>query len=158
MKVGKRFSEKTQHLGLPTARSIALGCTANGHWDKPIAETTMLNELAKAVHANAVTKGWWDSERNFGESLALIHSEVSEVLEDWRRHRPMNEIVWTKQFDASENKFIRNKPDGIPIELADIIIRVLDLCAFYEIDIDAAIKEKMAFNEARSYRHGNLKA
>lgn len=110
----------------------------------------MLNDLAKEVHEIAKAHGWWDSERNFGESLALIHSEVSEVLEDWRRGRAINVIVYT------EGQL--PKPDGIPIEFADIIIRVLDLCAAYNIDIDQAIKEKMIYNALRPYRHGNLLA
>lgn len=46
------------------------------------------------------------------------------------------------------------KPEGIPSELADIIIRVLDVCGFHGIDIAAAIADKMAFNETRQYRHG----
>ena len=46
------------------------------------------------------------------------------------------------------------KPEGIPSELADIIIRVLDIAAFHHIDIAAAIADKMAYNESRTYRHG----
>lgn len=120
----------------------------------------MLNELAEKIHKIAIDHGWWDDERNFGESLALIHSEVSEVLEDWRRHKPMNKILWTTETYQVHDKEmkIRNKPDGIPIEFADIIIRVLDLCAAYGIDIDTAIDEKMAYNRTREHRHGNLKA
>lgn len=46
------------------------------------------------------------------------------------------------------------KPEGIPSELADIIIRVLDICAYHDIDIAASLADKMAFNATRSYRHG----
>lgn len=46
------------------------------------------------------------------------------------------------------------KPEGVPSELADIIIRVLDMCGWYGIDIEAAVAEKMEYNETRSYRHG----
>jgi hypothetical protein len=46
------------------------------------------------------------------------------------------------------------KPEGIPSELADIIIRVLDICGYHKIDIAAAIADKMAFNDTRDYRHG----
>lgn len=119
----------------------------------------LLNELAKEIHQIAVEHGWWETDRNFGESLALIHSEVSEVLEDWRKGRPLNEILWTVEYyleGPSAGEVIRNKPDGIPIEFADIIIRVLDLCAAYNIDIETAIKEKIAFNKDRPYRHGGL--
>lgn len=116
----------------------------------------MLNDLAKEIHQIAVDHGWWETDRNFGESLALIHSEVSEVLEDWRRGRELDKIYWKENWDG--DKVVRNKPDGIPIEFADIIIRVLDLCAAYGIDIETAIREKISFNRDREYRHGNLKA
>jgi len=112
-----------------------------------------LNELAIEVHKTAVEHGWWETDRNFGESLALIHSEVSEVLEDWRRGREISSIIW----EVGPSSGIP-KPAGIPIEFADVIIRVLDLCNFYGIDIDEAIREKMAYNKKRPYRHGNLLA
>jgi len=113
----------------------------------------MLNELAKEIHEIAVEHGWWETDRNFGESLALIHSEVSEVLEDWRHGKSFDIIQWEVGPHSG-----KPKPAGIPIEFADIIIRVLDLCAYYNIDIETAIKEKIAYNRERPYRHGNLLA
>ena len=50
--------------------------------------------------------------------------------------------------------FVENKPEGVPIELADLIIRVLDTCEQYGIDIEAAIEMKIKYNETREYRHG----
>lgn len=50
------------------------------------------------------------------------------------------------------------KPEGIPSELADIIIRVLDICGANRIDIAAAIADKMAYNETREYRHGGKRS
>ena len=46
------------------------------------------------------------------------------------------------------------KPEGFPIELADILIRVFDLAEAWDIDLEAALQEKMAYNETRAYRHG----
>ncbi|WFR64178.1 hypothetical protein P9222_08390 [Paenibacillus amylolyticus] len=46
------------------------------------------------------------------------------------------------------------KPCGIPSELADIVIRVLDVCGHYGIDLEKAIQEKMAYNATRPQRHG----
>lgn len=47
------------------------------------------------------------------------------------------------------------KPEGVPSELADTIIRILDICGYYGIDIDEIVAEKMTYNETRSHRHGN---
>jgi NTP pyrophosphatase (non-canonical NTP hydrolase) len=44
--------------------------------------------------------------------------------------------------------------EGFPVELADVIIRVLDLCGKFGIDLRAAVAMKMAYNESRPYRHG----
>ena len=46
------------------------------------------------------------------------------------------------------------KPEGIPSELADVIIRIFDYCGYAGIDIEKANKEKHEFNESRPYRHG----
>lgn len=116
-----------------------------------------ISDLVKAAHENAVNKGWWDKELSFGEVIALIHSEASEALEDYRNGRGTNE-VWF------ENKELKTrlhdpitpncKPCGIPSELADIVIRVMDACGHYGIDLEQAITEKMAYNATRPQRHG----
>ena len=46
------------------------------------------------------------------------------------------------------------KPEGIPIELADAIIRICDTCGQYGIDLDRAIRLKMEYNKTRPYKHG----
>ena len=103
-----------------------------------------LNDFAEEVHALAMEKGWWDPAPSFPEVLALIHSEVSEALEEYRNGRLPTEVY------TGNN----GKPEGIPIELADVIIRVLDCCGYAGIDIDAAISQKHEYNKTRPYRHG----
>lgn len=103
-----------------------------------------LNKFAQEVHENAVKHGWWDEERTFGEIIALCHSELSEALEEYRAKRPMMYFVETNGFvvtDMSERKY--EKPEGIAVELADCIIRVLDYFGKEELDVDALTQEAM---------------
>lgn len=94
-----------------------------------------LNNAASKVHQNAVNHGWWEEHRETPELLCLIHSEVSEALEAYRNH---------------DN-------DNFREELADIVIRVMDLCGAYEIDLEREIVDKHNFNVKRPYKHGGKK-
>lgn len=107
----------------------------------------MINELAKSIHQNAVEHGWWEGDRQFPEVVALIHSEVSEALEEYRSGHGANEVYFGEH----------GKPEGIPIELADAVIRILDYCAEAGIDIEGAILRKHEYNRDRPYRHGGKK-
>jgi NTP pyrophosphatase (non-canonical NTP hydrolase) len=107
--------------------------------------------MAYRVHQIAVDHGFRGTatdHRPIAEHVALIHSEVSEVLEDWRAGHEPTEVYHKVDDDG------REKPCGIPIECADIIIRTLNLCGEYGIDIEQAIAEKVAFNRTRPWLHG----
>lgn len=92
-----------------------------------------ITELIKQCHETARQKGWWEQERNHGELIALMHSELSEALEAMR---------------ANGTK------DQIAEELADCCIRIFDYCGAYDIDLGETLRKKMAFNKTRPYRHG----
>jgi NTP pyrophosphatase (non-canonical NTP hydrolase) len=127
-----------------------------------------IKDFAEEIHKNAVEHGWWDVERTYGEVIALCHSELSEALEEYRNGHDYSEIYTACKNCADRPKAgynctigdkcdkweQRDKPEGIPIELADCIIRILDICEWYGIDIEAALEIKHEYNASRPYRHG----
>lgn len=117
-----------------------------------------MNKLRDEIHQNAVEHGWWQQERLFGEIIALCHSELSEALEEYRAGHAPNEIYYRANDGVTykENNG-RRKPEGIPIELADCIIRILDYCGKVGIDIEEAIRIKHEYNKTRPHRHGGKK-
>lgn len=115
-----------------------------------------MKKLVKEIHENAKAHGWWDEERTFGELIALCHSELSEALEEYRNKKPLFYFKEINGFEVSEIKeWHGEKPEGIAIELADVIIRIFDMCGKYGIDIEEAIKVKHEYNKTRPYKHGN---
>lgn len=99
----------------------------------------VLNHLAKVIQGDNTDRGFWDGDRNFGELIALVHSELSEALEAHRK-------------DLMDTHLPHRK--GIEVELADALIRILDISAGLKLDIGGATMEKLAFNRTRPYKHG----
>lgn len=126
-----------------------------------------IKELCEHSHALSKEKGFWDGNLGSGESfvpekLCLIHEEVSEALGHYRVG-DMHTFFFCKcspgRFDASG--FCPTcrgllKPDGFPIEIADIVIRCGDLAERLGIDLDAAIRAKHAYNRTRPRKHGKV--
>lgn len=103
-----------------------------------------LDALSALLHETAIEKGFWNNPKNFdvfGNKLALIHSEVTEVLEAMRKNKGSEQITE---------------------EMVDILIRTLDLYAsmrnggFVEHSLDEVLFNKMEKNKERPRLHGNL--
>lgn len=109
----------------------------------------MLNELADKCHKIAVEHGWWDCDRDFGTLAALLHSEVTEMFEAYRHSLPLPPPHMPDE--------VANIP-GVAEEMADILIRLLDMVSYYQVDIGLAVANKMEKNQSRPYRHGGLRA
>jgi len=107
--------------------------------------TTMAG-WAKTIHQYAKDKGWWDEPRSIGDIFMLFTSEVAEAYEEYRNGHEVNETYF--------NEDAPTKPEGVPTELADVIIRILDFCRHAGIDMQAVMAQKHRYNLTRPYRHG----
>lgn len=113
-----------------------------------------LTDIQRSVHKLAKDKGWWDKvndlsaipTENVFEKLFLIQSEISEAGEELRSGKGFTEIY---QLVGSD------KPEGFPIELADAVIRILDLCEVLGVNLEEALIMKHGYNSTRPHRHGN---
>ncbi len=100
--------------------------------------------MQRIVYENSKAHGFHDGPVNVPLKLCLIHSEVSEALES---HRIGDLETWC---DGDNN----GKPNGLPSELADVVIRVADLAEALGIDLEREIELKHAYNVGRPRKHG----
>lgn len=101
---------------------------------KVLTSQKTITSLVKEAHKTAEEHGWWESgTRPFLELICLMHCELSEAAEAYRN----------KEGD-----------DRIVEELADVVIRIFDLCGSRGWNLEKSVLSKMAFNKTRPYRHG----
>ena len=129
----------------------------------------MKNLIAKA-HQVAKDKGFWEEERNKPEMLMLIVSELAEALEalrkdDYADQEVVANLAHDLELDRTDEEFMlkaltwkqsfeQGVKSSFEDELADVAIRLFDLCGGLNIDLEKHIDMKMKYNSMRGYKHG----
>lgn len=158
-----------QRLPIGTVLDFAFSAAPPG-WDRYIDTTTAVEEQPSedwAKHLTTVAMRCWKISDEHGfhegidndnlapvfwEKLGLIISELAEAIEEFRDRRDWTDIYFV---DGEPE----GKAHGIPVELADAVIRIFDLFVIIGVDNPGeVILQKMRFNDSRPYRHGDKRA
>lgn len=130
-----------------------------------------LNKLSKEIYEGNKTRGFDVKNENAGQTLMLVVSELAEALEADRKNNRNGLVSFTKSLkyaqltdvdftlggesvDWIKNRFETTIKDTFEDEIADALIRILDLCGGFDIDIERHVELKLKYNATREYKHG----
>ncbi len=120
-----------------------------------------LTEMSQRIHAGNVERGFYEHPATFPDRCMLIVSEIAEAVEAHRNGRTTahGDVYQACKMSDMEMAsfpefFRRNVKDTVEDEIADAIIRLLDLSGYMNIDIDAHVAAKLSYNTTRGIRHG----
>lgn len=103
-----------------------------------------LKEWQDAAGLVANTKGFASKAENIHRSLLMIVGEITEAQNELRVGREPQEIYYSDT----------GKPEGVPVELADVVLRIFNLAHDLGIDLEAAVELKHNYNMTRPFKHG----
>ncbi len=106
-----------------------------------------LHDAEEEVYAVNEANGWFEADRTVGDDIALLHSEVSEMLEAYR-----DGGLGDATYDVRDGKPV--KPEGFGSEAADVLIRLLDTCKRRKVNLAWEFERKLEHNKTRGHRHG----
>jgi NTP pyrophosphatase (non-canonical NTP hydrolase) len=119
-----------------------------------------LNKLSEDIYNANKEKGFWDNERNVGETLMLVVTELAEAMEvhrktgDIRIHPDDKKTVEGVSEELFPSTFVMLAKDTFGDEIADALIRIFDLAGGFGIDLDFHVSQKLRYNATREYKHG----
>jgi NTP pyrophosphatase (non-canonical NTP hydrolase) len=129
-----------------------------------------MKKIISQAHEMAKSKGFWEGERNKPEMLMLVVSELAEALEALRKdHYADQDVVESLshdlELDRTDEEFLlkainwktsfeQGVKSSFEDELADVAIRLFDLCGGLGVDLEKHIEMKMKYNSMRGYKHG----
>ena len=118
-------------------------------------------DLIESAHSASKKKGFWDKERNVGESLMLVTSELGEAIDAHQKGKMFDSdntdlkiLINNISAESFNKRFKENVKDTFEDELADAVIRLFDLAGGMGIDLEKHIIAKMRFNQSRPRLHG----
>ena len=101
-----------------------------------------ITEWVKRCYDNAEEHGFLVPIRSLGSDLAMVHCEISEALQAYRAEEPY--VYYGED----------GKPEGVAVELADAIFRIMTICGERGIDLESVMEEKYQYNLTRPWMHG----
>lgn len=129
--------------------------------------TTNLTVLARMIFEANKAKGFWSEKREIGTLLMLVTSELAEALEADRKSKKSDFLTFNKLMKMESEEWSEEKrteffkgnfehfiKDGFEDEIADALIRILDMCGGLGIDIDWHVEQKLKYNATREHKHG----
>ncbi len=123
-------------------------------------------KLQREVHEVNVKNGWWETPPSIGDILAMMHCELSEAMEAYREGKNIDDVWYDcKQQDdeCTEGYYTSiggcqscpySKPEGIPVELADCVMRIMDIMEYVGFFISKELYDHLGENIIAAFKKG----